>query len=81
MKNLILKSGVIATVAGVVLAPALSFAQFSTTTAITTVTNAVTDTGTIIAGVVGVIIGLMVALIGLGWGVRKIQKHVTGRKF
>jgi len=25
--------------------------------------------------------GLMVALIGLGWGVRKIQKHVTGRKF
>jgi len=65
-----------------VVAPLASYAQeFSTSTAAETVTDTITDVSVIIAAVVGAIVGLLAALIGLGWGIRKFQRHVSGRKF
>jgi len=63
------------------LIPFLSYAQFSTSTAITTVTTSITDVALIIAGVIAAILGLWAALTGLGWGMRKFKHYVSGRKF
>lgn len=82
MKNFAQKAG-LAIGAGLVLAfPFLANAQaYSTSTAVTSVTGNISDVASIIGGVVGAILALMAALIGLGWGVRKFQRHVSGRKF
>jgi len=39
------------------------------------------DAGTILTLVIGTILGALVALAGLGYGVREMQKRITGRKF
>lgn len=74
-------SSVVAALAVVVLPSLASAQEFSTSTAETTVTGLIADISVIIAAVVTSIVGLYAALIGLGWGKRKIQQHVTGRKF
>jgi len=77
--KLIAGSGVVMT--ALTLAISSAHAQFSTTTAVTAVNTVVSDTGTIIGQVVVTILALMTALIGLGWGVRKFKRYVSGRKF
>jgi len=44
-------------------------------------TQAYADGGVILGVVIGVIVTAVVALIGLGYGIRALKKHVTGRKF
>jgi len=39
------------------------------------------DAGTLIALAVGVVLGALAALLGLGWGIRTLKKHITGKKF
>jgi len=56
-------------------------AQYSTTTAAAAVVQNINDVGATIGAVVPTILLLMAALIGLGWGVRKFRKHVSGKKF
>jgi len=50
----------------------------STTDALST---AFTNTGTILVLVVGTVLVAVVALIGLGYGVRKLTKKITGGKW
>jgi len=54
---------------------------FSTSTAGTTISSMITDVALIIGGVVGTILALYSALVGLGWGVRKFRRYVSGKKF
>jgi len=44
-------------------------------------TTAFTDMGTVFALVIGAIVSLVIALLGLGYGIRALKKHATGRKF
>jgi len=44
-------------------------------------TTAFADTGTILLAVLGVVVAAVIALMGLGFGIRHLKKHVTGRKF
>jgi len=55
--------------------------MYATTTALAAVTQAFTDEGTLITYAIGVIVTALVALIGLNFGLRHMQKRVTGRKF
>lgn len=80
-KNAVVKFGALALAYAVLALPAISHAQFSTTTAVTSVTDFITSLATVIAGVVAAILALLAALVGLGWGVRKFLKWVGGRKF
>jgi len=50
----------------------------STTAALTTF---YADAGTILTLVIGTILGALIALMGLGYGVRKTKKQITGGKF
>jgi len=50
----------------------------STTDALTT---AFSNTGVILALVVGTVLVAIVALIGLGYGIRKLTKKITGGKW
>lgn len=43
--------------------------------------TAFTDIGTVMAFVIPAILTLAIALVGLGWGWRKFQRYVSGRKF
>jgi len=43
--------------------------------------TAYADAGTILAVVIGTIVTAIVALVGLGFGIRKLKSYVTGRKF
>jgi len=63
------------------LAPMLAFADYSTTTAVANILTVITDTGAVIGGVIVAILGLYTALTGLGWGLKKFRKYVSGRKF
>jgi len=63
------------------LTPMLTFAQYSTTTAESNINTLIDDVGATIGGTVPTILLLLAALIGLGWGVRKFMKWVSGRKF
>jgi len=54
---------------------------FSTSTAPTIVNSLISDVALIIGAVVGTILGLLAALMGLGWGVKKFRRYITGRKF
>lgn len=72
--------GIVTALAAVIL-PAVSHAQFATTTAVTETTTFIGQLALVIAGVVTAILGLLAALVGLGWGVRKFLKWVGGRKF
>jgi len=65
----------------VTLSPMLAFAQYSTTTASQSIDNLIADVGAVIGDNVPTILVLLAALIGLGWGVRKFMKWVSGRKF
>jgi len=69
-------------VVGFALVPALAFAQqLSTSTVPTVVNNVTSDVSQIVYQVIGGILALMVALLGLGWGVRRVKRYITGRKF
>lgn len=56
-------------------------AQYSTTTAAASVDTVTNGVGSMFAQNIPTMLVIMIALIGLGWGVRKFQKHVSGRKF
>jgi len=56
-------------------------AQYSTSTAAASVDTVTNGVGSMFAQNIPVMLVIMIALIGLGWGVRKFQKHVSGRKF
>lgn len=56
-------------------------AQYSTSTAAANVDTVTNGVGAMFAQNIPVMLAVMIALIGLGWGVRKFQKHVSGRKF
>jgi len=60
---------------------AVAHAQYSTTTAAANVDTVTNGVGTMFAQNIPVMLVIMIALIGLGWGIRKFQKHVSGRKF
>lgn len=81
MKQKILALAGIAMALAFVTLPALTHAQFSTSTAVTTVTDFIGSLSVVIAGIVGGILALLAALVGLGWGIRKFLKWVGGRKF
>lgn len=72
-----------ALVAGVYLASSgVSLAQeFNATTAQSEIITFIGILALIIGGVVATILALLAALIGLGWGVRKFKKWVSGGKF
>lgn len=44
-------------------------------------TDAFTDVGTIFVLVLGTLVSLVIALMGLGYGIRALKKHATGKKF
>lgn len=73
--------GKIVGVFAVMVMPFIASAQMSTSTVITNVTSHITDVATILGGVIAAILGLLAALTGLGWGVRKFRRYVSGRKF
>lgn len=50
----------------------------STTDALTT---AFSNTGVILALVIGTVLVAIIALVGLGYGVRKLKGKITGQKF
>jgi len=58
-----------------------AYAQYSTSTAVTDQNALVADVGSTLQGEIPVILALLAALIGLGWGVRKFMRHVSGKKF
>jgi len=64
-----------------ILGIAVAHAQYSTTTAAASVDTVTNGVGTMFAQNIPVMLVIMIALIGLGWGIRKFQKHVSGRKF
>jgi thiol:disulfide interchange protein len=73
---------VVGAISAVALMPFMAFAQeFGTTTAVTSVTSMISSLAVIIGALVGVILGLWAALVGLGWGVRKVKAYITGKKF
>lgn len=45
------------------------------------ITDMFSDVGTVLALVVGAVLATAIALIGLGFGYRKLKKYVTGGKF
>jgi len=59
----------------------IAHAQYSTTTAAANVDTVTNGVGAMFAQNIPVMLVIMIALIGLGWGIRKFQKHVSGRKF
>jgi len=63
------------------LAPLAAFAQYSTSTAASQVDTVTNGVGAMFAQNIPTMLVIMIALIGLGWGVRKFQKHVSGKKF
>lgn len=81
LKDYAVKVAAFVAVAALVVLPAVTHAQFSTSTAATTVNGFVVDLSTIIAAVIAAILGLLAALVGLGWGIRKFLKWNGGRKF
>lgn len=56
-------------------------AQYSTTTAAASVDSVTNGVGAMFSQNIPTMLVIMIALIGLGWGLRKFQKHVSGRKF
>jgi len=44
-------------------------------------TTAMTNVGTIFTLLLGSLVALTIALMGLGYGIRKLKKHATGGKF
>jgi len=50
----------------------------STTSLLTT---AMSNVGTIFTLLLGSLVALTIALMGLGYGIRKLKKHATGGKF
>lgn len=78
-----MRNKIIATVSGLGMAvmPFLAHAQYATTTASDSVNTLNADVGATIGATVPEILALLAALIGLGWGVRKFMKWVSGRKF
>jgi len=40
-----------------------------------------TDIGTVMGVVIGAVLAVAVALLGLGFGYRKVKRYVTGNKF
>jgi len=58
-----------------------AYAQYSTTTAAANVDTVINGVGAMFAQNIPVMLVIMIALIGLGWGIRKFQRHVSGRKF
>lgn len=66
-----------------VFAPAM-FANaqaFGTSTAAEQVNDLIDAVSLVIGAVIGGIVTLLAGLYGLGWGKRKVQKHITGQKF
>jgi len=60
---------------------ATAHAQYSTSTAAASVDTVTNGVGAMFAQNIPVMLVIMIALIGLGWGIRKFQRHVSGRKF
>lgn len=60
---------------------ATAHAQYSTSTAAASVDSVTNGVGSMFAQNIPVMLVIMIALIGLGWGIRKFQRHVSGRKF
>jgi len=74
--------GVSLAVLGVTLASAAhAQSAFGTTTAATSINDLTSAVAVIIGAVIGAILTLLAGLMGLGWGKRKVQGHITGRKF
>jgi len=59
----------------------IAHAQYSTTTAAAQVDTITNGVGAMFSQNIPVMLTIVIALIGLGWGLRKFQKHVSGRKF
>jgi len=57
-----------------------SAATYDATSSIATVQQATTEVGTILAGILAGIVAILVGLLGLGMGLRKIRRHITGGK-
>ena len=51
----------------------------ASTTAI--LSSAFSDTGAILLTVLAVTVTAVIGLMGLGFGIRHVKRHVTGRKF
>jgi len=64
-----------------ILGIATAHAQYSTSTASANVDTVINGVGSMFAQNIPTMLVIMIALIGLGWGVRKFQKHVSGKKF
>jgi len=64
-----------------ILGIATANAQYSTSTAAAQVDTVTNGVGSMFAQNIPVMLIIMIALIGLGWGIRKFQRHVSGRKF
>jgi len=59
----------------------VAHAQYSTTTAAANVDLVTNGVGAMFAQNIPVMLAILIALIGLGWGLRKFQKHISGKKF
>lgn len=81
MKQKLMSLAGIAMAFAFVAIPALTHAQFSTSTAVSSVTGFQGDIAYVVGAVIAGILSLLAALVGLGWGIRKFLKWVGGRKF
>lgn len=80
MKNYI-KSGAVALFV-VAMTPILAFAQiYNASDTVAALTAGNTDLHTILVFQIGIVVLLVVALMGLGYGLRILRRHGTGRKF
>ena len=55
--------------------------MFDATSTVAALTTGYGDVGTILVYAIGAIVALTVALMGLGYGIRILRKHGTGRRF
>lgn len=59
----------------------VAHAQYATSSAAASVDSVTNGVGSMFSQNIPVMLVIMIALIGLGWGIRKFQKHISGRKF
>lgn len=54
--------------------------MFSTSSVQTIFTNFTTDVSTLLVYTLGILLGILAALLGLGYGIRRVRAWITGRK-
>jgi len=54
--------------------------MFATTSVQTMFTNFTTDVSTLLVYTLGILLGILAAMLGLGFGISRVRRWITGRK-